>query len=94
MISDTSTDYLNENKQLKIGKRVMAYWCKNGFYYHGEGVITKLGHDKVSVQLQQRVAWSDDYKIGKTLELPRISEAIHWSSRNCVRLLKKQPLAS
>lgn len=92
MISETSCDFLNEDKQLQVGKKIKAYWCKDGFYYQGEGVIVKLARDKVSVQLQQGVAWSDDYTIGRTISLPRILDSIHWSTRNCVRLLKKMPL--
>jgi len=93
MISDTGSDYLSEDKKLQVGKRVKAYWCKDGFYYQGEGVILQLARDKVTLQLQTRIAWSDDYTAGKTISLPRISDSIHWSSRNCVRLLKKLPLA-
>jgi len=93
MISDTGCDFLSEDRQLRVGKRVKAYWCKDGFYYHGEGVIVQLARDNVSVQLQQRVDWSDDYTVGRTIRLPRISDRIHWSSRNCVRLLRKLPLA-
>ena len=93
MISDTGCDYRNEDKQLKVGKRVTAYWCKEGFYYHGDGQIVQLTRDKVAVQLQQKVAWSDDYTSGKTITLPRISDGIHWSSRNCVRPLKRVALA-
>jgi len=93
MISETGCDFQSEDKQLRVGKRVRAFWCKDGFYYQGEGVIVQLARDSVSVQLQQRVAWSDDFTIGRTLRLPRISECIHWSPSNCVRLLKKLPLA-
>lgn len=89
MTSDTSYDYLSEDRQLCVGNRVKAYWCKDGFYYQGEGVIVQLARDKVSVELQQRVAWSDDYKAGKTIQLPRVNDKTRWSSRNCVRLLRK-----
>lgn len=93
MISGTGSDYLSEDKKLQVGKQVKAYRCKDGFYYQGEAVIVQLGRDKVSVQLQQRVAWSDDYTIGRTICLPRISDSIHWSTRNCVQLPQKLPLA-
>ena len=89
MTSDTSYDFLSEDKKLQIGKQVRAYWYKDGFYYQGHGVIVQLGREQVSVQLQQRVAWSDDYQAGKTINLPRVSDSIHWSSRNCVRLISK-----
>lgn len=93
MVSETSCDFLGEDKKLKVGKQVKAYWCKDGFYYQGEGVITQVCRDNVTVQLQKRVAWSDDFTTGKTIRLPRISDSIHWSTRNCVRLPKKLPLA-
>jgi len=89
MISDSSCDYLGEDKQLQVGRQVKAYWCKDGFYYQGEGIITQLKRDKVIVQLQKRVAWSDDYKAGRSISLPRITDSIRWNSRNCVRLVKK-----
>ena len=92
MISDNSCDFLNEDKKLRVGKQVKAYWCKEGFYYQGEGVITQLTRDNVMVQLQKRVAWSDDFTIGRTIRLPRISDSIRWSSRNCVRLIGKVPV--
>ena len=88
MISNSGYDYINEDRQLTVGKLVRAYWCRNGFYYQGEGVITRLCRDKVTVQLQKQVAWSDDYRAGKTVQLPRISDITRWSSRNCVRPLK------
>ena len=93
MISDTGCDFLSEDRQLQVGKNVRAYWCKDGFYYQGEGVIVHLSRDHVSVQLKQRVAWSDDYTAGKTICLPRINDRIRWSTRNCVRPLRKLPLA-
>ena len=93
MVSDSSCDFLSEDKQLKVGKQVRAYWCKDGFYYQGEGVITRISRNNVTVQLQERVAWSDDFRVGRTVHLPRISDSIHWSARNCVRLKKKLPLA-
>ena len=93
MVSDSSCDYRGEDKQLKVGKQVKAYWCKNGFYYQGEGIITQLKRDNVTVQLQKRVAWSDDYTVGRIINLPRITDSIRWNSRNCVRLIKKLPLA-
>ncbi len=92
MISNTSFDYRSEDKQLKVGKQVKAYWCKDGFYYQGEGVITQLMRDKVTVQLQKHVARSDDYKAGRTICLPRVSDGDHWNSRNCVRLVRKIPI--
>ena len=92
MISNTGCDYLSEDKQLRVGKRVRAFWCKDGFYYRGEGEIVTISRDNVSVQLQEQVAWSDDFTVGRTIRLPRISDRIHWSSRNCVRLQKKLPL--
>jgi len=94
MVSESSCDFLSEDKKLKVGKQVKAYWCKDGFYYQGEGVITKMSRDSVTVQLQKQVDWSDDFTSGKTLCLPRISDSIHWSTRNCVRLPKKMRLAS
>ena len=94
MVSDSSCDYRGEDKQLQVGKQVKAYWCKDGFYYQGEGVITQLKRDHVTVQLVKQVAWSDDYKVGRSINLPRISDNIRWNSRNCVRLLNKVPLAS
>lgn len=93
MVSETSCDFLGEDKSLKVGKQVKAFWCKDGFYYQSEGVITQLSREKVTVQLQKRVAWSDDYTIGRTISLPRISDRIHWSTRNCVRLIKKLSMA-
>jgi hypothetical protein len=93
MVSDSSCDFLSEDKKLTVGKQVKAYWCKDGFYYQGEGLITQLGRDTVTVQLQKRVAWSDEFTAGRTIRLPRISDSIHWSTRNCVRLLRKIPLA-
>ena len=93
MVSGTNCDFLGEDKQLKVGKQVKAYWCKDGFYYQGEGIITGLQRDNVTVQLQKRVAWSDDYTIGRSICLPRITDSIRWNSRNCVRLLKKMSLA-
>lgn len=92
MVSESSCDFLGEDKRLKVGKQVRAYWCKDGFYYQGEGVITQLAREKVTVQLQKRVAWSDDFTIGRTICLPRISDNIHWSTRNCVRLEKRLPM--
>lgn len=92
MVSENSCDFLGEDKQLKVGKQVKAYWCKDGFYYQGEGVITGMSRDNVTVQLQKRVAWSDDYTTGKMIRLPRISDRTHWSTRNCVRLIKKLAL--
>ena len=93
MLNERNCDYLSEDKKLQVGKQVKAYWCKDGFYYQGEGVITQMGRDNVSVQLQKRVAWSDDYTIGHTIRLPRISDSIRWSNRNCVRLISKVPVA-
>ena len=92
MISETGCDFLSEDKQLRVGKQVRAYWCKDGFYYQGQGVIVQLARDNVSVQLQQQVAWSDDYRVGRTIRLPRIIDSIHWSSSNCVRLPQNQAL--
>ena len=89
MVSENSCDFLGEDKRLTVGKQVKVYWCKDGFYYQGEGVITQLARDNVTVQLQKRVDWSDDFTIGRTINLPRISDRIHWSTRNCVRLQKK-----
>lgn len=94
MVSYGNCDYLNEDKQLTVGRTVRAYWCKDGFYYQSEGIITSLCRDKVTVKLQKQVAWSDDYRIGNTIQVPRISDSIRWSSRNCVRPLKKPSLAS
>ena len=91
MVSDTGCDFLEEDKQLKVGKKVKAYWCKQGFYYQGEGVITRLARDNVSVRLQQQVAWSDEYSAGRTICLPRINDSIHWSTRNCVRPITPHP---
>lgn len=93
MVSDSSCDYRGEDKQLEVGKQVKAYWCKDGFYYQGEGIITQLNRDNVTVKLQKRVDWSDDFKIGRCISLPRISDSIRWTTRNCVRLIKKLPLA-
>lgn len=93
MVSDTECDYLGEDKRLAVGKQVMAFWCKEGFYYHGEGIIVKIARDNVTVQLQQQVDRSDEFTIGQTIRLPRIRDSIHWSSRNCVRLKKKMALA-
>ena len=90
MVSDTSCDYRSEDKKLQVGKPVKAYWCKDGFYYQGEGVITQLGRDNVIVQLKKRVAWSDEYKIGRNISLPRVTNSIHWNTRNCVRLIQKE----
>lgn len=92
MVSNSSCDFLGEDKQLKVGKQVKACWSKDGFYYQSEGVITKLSRDKVTVQLQKRVAWSDDYTIGRSICLPRIHDSRTWNSRNCVRLIKKLAL--
>lgn len=92
MISDRGCDYRGEDKQLQVGKQVKAYWCRDGFYYQGEGVITQLKRDKVTVQLQKRVAWSDDYKAGRSISLPRVTDSTRWNSRNCVRLLEKVPV--
>lgn len=89
MISESGCDFMGEDKRLKVGKQVKAYWCKEGFYYQGEGVITQLARDKVTVQLQEQVAWRDDLSVGDTISLPRINDSIHWSTRNCVRLQKK-----
>jgi len=94
MISDSSCDFRGEDKQLQVGKQVKAFWCKDGFYYQGEGVITQLKRDNVTVQLVKRVAWSDDYKAGRSICLPRISDSIRWNSRNCVRLLKRAPVVN
>jgi hypothetical protein len=93
MTSDSGCDFLSEDRQLQVGRAVTAYWCKEGFYYQGEGVIVQLARDKVSVQLQQQVAWSDDFTAGRIICLPRISDSSHWSASNCVRLPKKHPLA-
>ena len=93
MISETGCDYLSEDKQLRVGKRVRAFWYKDGFYYQSEGQIVQLARDHVGVQLQERVAWSDEFSVGRTIRLPRITDPIHWSSRNCVRLPKKFALA-
>lgn len=92
MVNDSSCDYRGEDRQLQVGKQVKAYWCKDGFYYQGEGVITQLNRDKVTVQLQKRVAWSDDYKAGRCISLPRVSDSARWNTRNCVRLTKKVPI--
>ncbi|SHJ29061.1 hypothetical protein SAMN02745165_01998 [Malonomonas rubra DSM 5091] len=89
MTSDSSCDFRNEDKQLKVGNQVKAYWCKDGFYYQGEGIITQLQRDNVTVQLQERVAWSDDYTAGRSIRLPRINDSVRWNARNCVRPLKK-----
>jgi len=94
MISDTGCDYLSEDRQLRLGQTVKAFWCKDGFYYQGEGVISQLARDRVEVRLQQQVAWSDEFTIGRIICLPRISDRVRWSSRNCVRPLKKLRLAS
>ena len=93
MISHTGCDFLSEDKQLQVGQRVSAFWCKDGFYYQGEGVIIQLTRDRISVQLQKPVAWSDDFTVGRTINLPRISNRTHWSTRNCVRPLRKLLLA-
>lgn len=91
MVSDSGCDYRSEDRELKVGKQVKAYWCKDGFYYQGEGVITQLSRENVTVKLQAQVAWSDDYKAGHSICLPRITDSIRWNSRNCVRPLKKVP---
>jgi hypothetical protein len=93
MVSDRSCDFLGEDRQLKVGKQVKAYWCKDGFYYQSEGVITQLCRNSVTVQLQKEVAWSDDFTIGRSICLPRVTDSIRWNNRNCVRLINKLPLA-
>jgi len=94
MVSNTECDFLGEDRQLQVGQRVRAFWCKDGFYYHGEGMIIQLTREHISVQLQKSVAWSDEFKVGRTISLPRITNPTHWSTRNCVRPLKKMSLAS
>jgi len=90
-MQSSSCDYHSEDKQLKVGKPVKAYWHKDGFYYQGEGIITQLQRDNVTVQLQEPVAWSDDYRVGRCVQVPRINDSVHWNARNCVRPLKKGP---
>jgi len=93
MISNSGCDFLSEDRILQLGHKVRAFWCKDGFYYQGEGVIVELVRDQVLVQLQQQVAWSDEFTVGRTIRLPRISDRTHWSTRNCVRPLKNLRLA-
>ncbi len=93
MVSETGVDFQGEDKLLKVGKQVKAFWCKDGFYYQGEGVIAQVTRSEVSVRLQQQVAWSDDFKSGQLIRIPRISDSRRWSARNCVRLPRKYALA-
>jgi len=82
--------FLGEDQQLQVGKQVKAFWNKDGFYYQGEGIITQLGRDNVTVKLQKRVEWSDDFTAGRSVRIPRVHNSIDWNTRNCVRLIRKK----
>ncbi len=94
MISESGVDFQGEDRQLKVGKDVKVFWCKDGFYYQGEGVIVQLSRGEVAVRLQKRVAWSDDFRAGQLVRVPRVSDSRRWSARNCVRLPRRYALAS
>ncbi len=92
MVSETGSDFLGEDRQLTVGKQVKAFWCKDGFYYRGEGVIVQLTRGEVAVRLQKKVAWSDDFRAGQLVRVPRVSDSLRWSARNCVRLPRRYAL--
>lgn len=77
------------DRSLTTGMPVMANWWQNGFSYTGQGEIVKLRRESVEVKLL--CVWGGDGAklVGKTLELPRFSDQMRWSSRNCVQPVGK-----
>jgi hypothetical protein len=83
---DPIQQLVQEDEKLTLGAKVTAHWVEDGYFYHARARITALRPRLVRVELLDNSGPLRAIKTGRTLELPRISDCMSWSSAQCVRL--------
>jgi hypothetical protein len=83
---DPIQQLVQEDEKLTLGARVTAHWVEDGYYYHARARITALRPRQVRVELLDTSGQLRAIRTGRSLELPRISDCMAWSSAQCVRL--------
>jgi hypothetical protein len=71
-----------EDQKLAVGQQVLARWPDFHGSTSGPALVVSLKPRSVQVQLLRSAG---SYPAGYRLELPRISDFEHWSSRHGVR---------
>ncbi|NOY14131.1 MAG: hypothetical protein GXP51_10815 [Deltaproteobacteria bacterium] len=85
---DNLFDLSRSDQQLTLHKEVIAYWTAAGFAYSGEGEVTALDRDSVTIKLLEPADSNGEYPRGKRIKIPRFADQTRWSSHNRVRPAK------
>lgn len=85
----TLKDFIADERLLKPGVKVIAYWTSSGNEYTAQAEVVKVNAKTILVRLLHKVSvdWRSAYSEGTEISCPRVMNAKKWSWRNRVELL-------
>lgn len=87
---------LAEDEAFKVGDPVTVFWSSCGRQFEAKAHIRNLNEKSLLCVLEEAVGtdFYGGYKVGQTINVPRLINFRAWSIGNCARARKPEGLAT